>query len=79
MITHITRPSVPVEALRINEDICSLTSAIRILQTVDPYNITAEPDRDDLWMMLQKLKLMKNYAEQKLRSEYLAPVKRRVR
>ncbi len=69
---HITHPAVPVDALRLHEDACAIKRAIDLLKSVDPYNISDEPDKDKLWLVIQRLKEMQRYAEQKLRREYFS-------
>jgi hypothetical protein len=69
---------VPLDALRLVEDIRALDEARQHLETVDVRNITE--DREVGWKILQLLKqelrLCHRYAENKLRKEFLAPKKK---
>ena len=68
----------PVDALRLNEDIRALERAIRELKTVDRYNVQDDPDADTLWMIIQKLWLCQRTAQQKLRTEFLDPRRKKI-
>jgi len=49
--------------------------AIRLLKTVDHYNTSKDPDKDELWMCIQKLKGLHRNAWNKMRLEFLDPRK----
>ncbi len=74
----ITRAPVPVDALRLNEDAKTIGMAIMLLKTVDRYNVQEDPDADSLWMIIQKLKMHQRYAEQKMRTTFLAPQRKKI-
>ncbi len=69
----VTAYRTPDEALRLNEDAFAIRQAVRLLQTVDRYNVSDDPDNDVLWFCIQKLKMCQRYAENKLRNEFLEP------
>ena len=74
----VTEYRTPVEALRIAEDAAAIKQAIRLLKSVDRYNVMEDPDSDMLWMCIQKLGMMGRYANDKLRKEFLDPRKKRM-
>lgn len=69
----VTEYRTPVDALRIAEDAAAIKQAIKLLRTVDRYNVQDDPDNDMLWMIIQKLGMCQRHAEQKLRTEFLDP------
>lgn len=71
------RDAVPVDALRLNEDAFALKHAILILKTIDPSNVDDSKRGDTVWLCIQKLKACQRYANQKLRTEFLDPRKKR--
>jgi len=73
MPTYNTRPAVPVDALRLNEDVRDLGEAIRLLGKIDPRNVTDDPDKDKFWFSVQRLKEYERYARRKLQTEFLDP------
>ena len=72
----VTRAQVPEEPLRLSEDAFAIKQAVRLLQTVDRYNVSDDPDNDVLWFCVQKLKMCERYARNKLAREYLDPRKK---
>jgi hypothetical protein len=80
MITHVTRAAVPIEALRLTEDIRALEAARKLLDTVDVSSVTKDPElgRQILRVTQSQLRASQQYAEQRLREEFLAPRKRKL-
>ncbi len=72
-ISYSTRPAVPEEALRLNEDVQALRQAAELLKTVDRYNVDDNPDSDRLFFTIQRVKEFERYARRKLAIEYLDP------
>lgn len=77
-LRYTTRSAVPEEALRLTEDVYAIGQAIRLLKTVDRYNVNENPDKDELWRCIQILGMCRRYASRKLATEYLDPRKKRV-
>lgn len=80
MPTYTTKPAVPVEALRLNEDIRALEQSRKLLDTVDVLSVTkdAEFGRQILRITQSQLRECQRYAESRLREEFLAPRKKRL-
>jgi hypothetical protein len=80
MPTYSTRPAVPEEALRLNEDVLCLNEAMRLIKKVDPYNCADDPEigRKLLWYVQGKLKMAEGYARRKLAVEFLDPRRRKM-
>lgn len=78
MPTYSTRPAVPVDALRLNEDIRALEQARKLVDWIDPYNVADDPakGRKILRYVTGQLKIAERYAEAKMRREYLDPRKK---
>ncbi len=77
-LVYSSRKAVPVDALRLNEDIRALRQACELLGTVDRYNVADDPDRDVVWLCIQRLKLCQRHAEDKMRQEFLDPRRKKV-
>lgn len=77
-LIYSTRAPVPEEALRLTEDVYAIGQAIRLLKTVDRYNVDKDPNSDVLFFAIQRLKQCQRYASRKLATEYLDPRKKRV-
>jgi hypothetical protein len=73
----VTAYRTPEEALRLNEDAFAIKQAIRLLKSVDRYNVSDDPDNDVFWFCIQKLKMCQRYAENKLKREFLVPPKQK--
>lgn len=80
MPTYSTKPAVPVEALRLTEDIRALEAARKLLDTVDVLSVTKDPElgRQILRVTQSQLRTSQQYAEQRLREEFLVPRKKRL-
>lgn len=80
MPTYATKPAVPIEALRLNEDIVALENARKLLDTVDVRSVTKDPEiaRQILGVTQSQLRMCQRYAENRLREEFLAPRKKKL-
>lgn len=69
---------VPLDALRLTEDIRDLEEARKHLAKVDVRNITEdnETGRKIMQLLTREIQLCRQYAEAKLRREYISPPKR---
>lgn len=74
-LRYSTKRAVPIECLRLCEDIQALEQAIKLLKGVDSYNTSKDSDKDELWFCTQKLQMLHQYALQKMRMEFLDPRK----
>jgi hypothetical protein len=80
----VTEYRVPEEALRMNEDIRAFEQAIKLLRTVDSFTSFGmhSPNENELWLIIQKIGMLRRDVQDKLRHEYLAPkekIERRTR
>jgi hypothetical protein len=77
---YSTKPPVPLEALRLAEDIFALQECRNHLDTVAPENITE--DRDTGWKILRailnELRLCQTFAERKMKTEFIAPKRKKM-
>lgn len=77
---YSTKPPVPLEALRLAEDIRALAECRNYLDTVAPENITEE--REIGWKILRALinecRLCQAFAERKMKTEFIAPKRKRM-
>lgn len=80
LVYKLPNPSLVTAALDLNEDVQSLRRARELLSRVDPGNMAEERElgRKMQRMVIAQLKMCERYAENKLRHDYLAPVRRRV-
>jgi hypothetical protein len=69
---------VPLDALRLTEDIRDLDEARKHLNKVDVRNITEdnETGRKIMQLLTSEIQLCRQYAEKKLRTQFLTPPKR---
>ena len=68
---------VPLDALRLTEDIRDLDEARKHLAKVDVRNITEdnETGRKIMQLLTREIQLCRQYAEKKLRTQFLTPKK----
>ncbi len=78
MPTYSTRPSVPVDAVRLSEDAQALRQAAALLKTVDRYNVDDNPDSDRLFFTIQRVKEFERYARRKLATEFFDPRRKKI-
>jgi hypothetical protein len=66
---------VPLDALRLNEDIQALKRCRELLDSLEPINIADDREigKTTLFLMLKVIRVCKRNAEAKLRREFLAP------
>ena len=78
MPTYTTKPPVPVDALRLTEDIGALKMCMWLLDSVEVSNITDDTSigRDVMWETICRVRSFQQYAERKMRKDYLAPTKK---
>jgi hypothetical protein len=71
---------VPVDAIRLAEDAQTIKLCLRLLDWIDPYNVSDDPNkgRKTLRFVIGQLKMAERYAEQKMRTEFLDPRKRKI-
>src|SRR5713226_138548 len=76
------KPQMPVEALDLADDQWALELATQLLEHVNPDHIATVENlsirrdcEDDIRMTISKLKRWRHYAWNRMRSEFLAPLK----
>ena len=63
---------LPVDALKLNEDLQALSRILRELESIEPRNVSERTEGVSVLRMLTSMTwLCKRYAERKLRHEYL--------
>lgn len=69
------RAETPTEALDLSDDIRSIDTAMKLIQSIEPSSITVEREfgRTMQRVTLSQMRLWKQYAQLKLRRDYLAP------
>jgi hypothetical protein len=80
MPTYTTKPAVPVEALRLNEDIRALQRAIELVRSLEASNIAYDINNgyQIIREVITQLRDAERFATQHLRVNYLAPRKKRL-
>lgn len=80
MLTHITRPSVPIEALRLQEDIQALELCTKLLESLDTGNLAEDREIGYKQRRIAQatVKAMYRHAWDKMRQTYLAPVRTKI-
>lgn len=80
MITYVQQPAVSTDALRLNEDIFALNKCRQLLNLVDEFSVA--DTRDEGYKLLRLAKAHINachrHAWDKMRQEYLAPVRKKI-
>lgn len=79
-LRYSTRAPVPLDALRLQEDIRDLEEARKHLNKVDPDSVCEERETgwNSIWCVQKMLRVLQRYAENKLRREYLAPTRKKI-
>ena len=80
MPTYSARIAIPHQALLLNEDIWSLDRCRELLNRVDAHNVADDKDEGYKQLRLARAQIntMYRHAWNKMRQEYLAPVRKRI-
>lgn len=79
-VTFTTLPPVPIDALRLQEDIRALEEARKHLKTVDPINVCEdrETGSNSLFCVEKMLRVLQRNAEKKMRTEFISPTRKKL-
>jgi hypothetical protein len=77
---QLTWPVVPIEALRLNEDLRALERCCQIMDSVDPSSVADElkDGRKILRKIYLDVRMCQRHAENKMRTEYLNPARTKI-